>query len=688
MADETSSSPEKPRRGSFLLRGLALAVGVIVVVVAAVAWVGSTWLSDIPAIPDREALWQTRRTPGIRFVDHSGVFIAARGAKYGVRVKLGELPPYVPQAFLAAEDRRFYSHGAIDLRGILRAARRDILVGRAAEGGSTLSQQLARTLFLSSEHSLRRKVQEAVLAQRLEDELGKDGILELYLNRAYFGAGSYGLDSASSAYFGHGAAKLTLAEAAVLAGVVNAPSRLAPTQNMAGAWARAGRILQIMVGQGWVTADRAGATEPELSRSPRGEGDWSYALDAAAAQATSLAGNGATDLVVRLTIDAKLQKSGVEAVRSGVLQDGRGREVSQGAMVALAPDGAIRVMVGGLNPSAGGFNRVTQARRQPGSAFKAFVFGAAVEAGDKPSDVRMDAPIAMEGWNPENYGRTFAGNVTLAKALALSINSVAVRLTLEVGPAQVAAFARRCGLTSIPADPGASIALGAYEVTPLELATGYQVFQNAGVATAPYLVEQITDSGDRVLFAHAVAQGAQVLDPLAASRMVRMLEGVINSGTATAANIGRPAAGKTGTSQNWRDAWFVGFTPDLLTAVWVGNDNGRPMNKVTGGELPARIWKRFMSGAEADTPALDFAWLQPEPVEPPSDPLVTDMTEGPKLDEPPVDSVPTDSSSADRYAAPPQPVPYRLLKDQDEETAFPPPKQQSRETLPQGSPPQ
>lgn len=636
MADEPRPallSPSSPARRRRRLRVLIVAAfGLTAIAILASVWILSAWLSDAPEVPDQASLWQMRRTPGMRFLDQDGVFIAARGAKYGSRIVLGALPPFVPKAFLAAEDRRFYSHGAIDPLGILRAVKRDVELGRAAEGGSTLSQQLARTLFLNSEHSLKRKVQEAGVAARLESMLGKDGVLELYLNRAYFGAGAYGLDAAAHTYFGKSASNLTVSEAAVLAAIPNAPTRLSPATNMAGAWSRARRILEVMRGEGWLSAPDAAAVEvdpPDLTPSPSGEGDWSYVLDQAATQARTLSGGAATDLVVRLTIDSKLQAAGLASVRAGVIGAGKGRSVSQGAMVALAPDGAIRAMIGGLNHNASAFNRVTQARRQPGSAFKAFVFGAAMEAGDKPSDTRVDAPVALGSWAPENYGGKFLGTVTLAKALALSINSVAVRLALEVGPSQVAAFARRCGLTDIPADPGASIALGAYEVTLLELAAGYQVFETGGTATTPYLVQTITDTQGRSLFAHNVSLGGQVLDPLYASRMVRMLEGVITGGTGVGAGIGRPAGGKTGTSQHWRDAWFVGFTPDLLAAVWVGNDDGRPMNRVTGGEIPVAIWKRFMMVAEANKPVADFSWLQPEPEGSDAAEVSPDMTDGP-----------------------------------------------------------
>ena len=578
-------------------------------------WFQATFLSDVPAIPTRDALWAIRRSPSMTFLDHDGVLIATRGAKYGQRVTLADLPAYVPRAFLAAEDRRFYSHGAVDLRAILRAARRDLAEGRAAEGGSTLTQQLARTLFLKPQHTLKRKIQEAVLASRLEAMLGKDQVLELYLNRTFFGAGAYGLDAAARTYFGEPASHLSLAQAATLAALPNAPSRLALTNDLPAAWARARRVLLAMRQEGWITAEEEATADvqpPTLAPPPPGEGAYSYILDQAAEDATNLSG-GAADLVVRLTIDRRLQADGLAAVRAVVDGQGRARGVSQGALVALAPDGAIRAMVGGLDHDKSAFNRVTQARRQPGSSFKAFVYGAAMEIGVLPTDIRVDAPVAYGRWTPANYGGRYAGAGSGEQALARSINTIAVRLTLEVGADQVAAFARRCGLSDIPPHPGPSIALGAYEVTLLQLAGGYQVFQSGGGRTTPYLIEALTDTRGNVLFSKPPSAPTPIYDPLYATRMVRMLKAVITSGTGVHAGIGRPAAGKTGTSQNWRDAWFIGFTPDLLAGVWVGNDNNRPMAKVTGGELPAEIWRRFMTVAEEGVTPSDFPWLVPEP---------------------------------------------------------------------------
>ncbi|HEY3797546.1 MAG TPA: PBP1A family penicillin-binding protein [Caulobacteraceae bacterium] len=620
--------------------GVMLGLGAI-----AAAGIAALYLRDVPPLPSNDALQGIRRSPGMTFLDRNGAVIATRGAKNGQAVTLASLPAYVPKAFLAAEDRRFYQHGPIDLHAVLRAVVADLRAHRSAEGASTLSQQLARTLFLQRDQSLKRKVQEADLAWQLEQRLSKDQILELYMNHSFYGDGAYGLDAAAQTYFSKPASQLTLAEAATLAGLPNAPTRLALTTNMPAALARERHILQVMRDENWIDDGQLTAatnTPPTLVlASHPGEGDNGYILDMAAEQATQLTGGATPDLIVRTTIDPALQATAVGDVRGVVLKEGLKRHVSQGALVSLAPDGAILAMVGGLNHDASSFNRVTQAHRQPGSSFKAFVFGAAVEKGDTPWTTSLDAPITLAGWSPENYERDYAGEVTLTDALARSLNTVSVRLTEQVTPRGVAAFARRLGLTDIPLDPGPSIALGAYEVTPLELATGYQVYQTGGGLTQPYLVSQVSSTSGAVLYNHAVSAPTPVLDPLYATRMITMLKQVVLAGTGTGANIGRPEAGKTGTSQNWRDAWFVGFTPDVLTAVWVGNDDGAPMAKVTGGELPAEIWRKYMTVAEAKLPARDFPWLVPEqPGGVTAIPVVNDESGQGYEDEPTIDAPP------------------------------------------------
>jgi len=602
----------------------AVAIGVMVVLGVMIAG----YVAAAPQLPNRAGLWSIRRSPGMTFLDRNGHLIATRGAKNGQAVALSQLPAYVPKAFLAAEDRRFYQHGPVDPYAIARAIVVDLKHQRSAEGASTLTQQLARTLFLKRDPSLKRKIQEAWLAWELEQTLSKDDILDLYMNRTYFGDGAYGINAAAQTYFGKPASQLTLIEAATLAGLPNAPTRLALTNDMPDALSRAHRILQTMRQENWIDDGElatALASEPVLAEPHNNEGDEGYVLDAAASEASQLAAGQAVDLIVKTTIDPSLQTVATDAVRSVVLGQGRYRHVSQGALVSLGPDGAILAMVGGLDHDKSAFNRITQARRQPGSAFKAFVYGAAVEHGLTEQTVRYDAPISYGKWSPENYEGTYAGPVTLQQALARSLNTVSVRLTLEVGPDTVAAFAHRLGVTDVPDHPGPSIALGAYEVTPLELAAGYQVFQDGGGRTEPYLISQITTTSGQVIYTHNASAPTPVLDPLFATRMVNMMKAVITSGTGVGANIGRPAAGKTGTSQDWRDAWFVGFTPDILTAVWVGNDGGAPMAKVTGGELPAEIWKKYMTVAEAKLPVRDFPWLVAEPNAPPNSMTVADQ---------------------------------------------------------------
>jgi penicillin-binding protein 1A len=614
---------EPPRHGGGLWWKLPL-LGVVVLaamVGGGVLWVQMTYLSDVPPIPPKEALWAVNRQPGMTFLDKDGELIAHRGPINGRRVTLPELPAYVPNAFLAAEDRRFYEHGPVDLRGIARAIRANFQAGRTVQGASTLTQQLARTLLLNNDQNLKRKAHEAVIAWRLEEMLGKDGVLELYLNRTFFGARAYGLDAAARTYFSKPASDLGLGEAALLAALPKAPSRLALTKDYDAAWARAAKILGTMREMGWITdADYRGAMAAPPPIKPRealSEGDLAWVLDMAAEEALQKAPDS-PDLILKLTVDPALQKVAQAAVRETIAAQGRRRRASQAALVALAPDGAIRALVGGVDHDKSSFNRATQAQRQPGSAFKPLVYAAALEAGVTPRDTVTDGVVRVGAWSPENYGGGRYGSMTVARALALSVNTIAVKLAQQAGLDSVAALARRFGLTNIPQHPGASIALGAYEVSVLKLAGAYQVLQSGGSKTEPYLISEITDARGQVIFQRPVRGPTPTYHVYQASQMVRMMQGVIApGGTGYRAALGRPAAAKTGTSQDWRDAWFVGFTPDWLCAVWVGNDNNRPMAKVVGGELPADIWKRFMLKAHQGVEPHDFAWMVPE-IEPPA----------------------------------------------------------------------
>ncbi len=610
--------------------GLGLGLGVLLAALFIGLWIWKLAFSDLPQIPDKAALWALNRPAGATFLDRQGKVIGQRGPRHGAPLTLDELPVYLPQAFLAEEDRRFYHHGALDLRGVARAAWVDLSHRHIVQGGSTVTQQIARTLFLTPDQTLRRKLQEAGLAMRIEHLMSKDEILELYLNRIYFGGGAYGVDAAARTYFGKPAAQVTLSEAALLAALPKAPTRYAPTDDFQAALKRSHLVLRALLAQHWITrrqSDDAIAHPPVLSRETPDEGDFGYVLDAAAAEAKALDTAGVPDLVVHLSIDSRLQAEASQAVRDAVAQGGS-LGATQAALVALGPDGGVRALVGGVDHRLSSFDRATQAQRQPGSAFKAFVYAAALEQGIQPDDVRQDAPIDINGWRPANADGLYAGNVTLAEAFARSINTVAVRLTREVGPSRVAEVARRFGLATIPPHPALPVALGAYETSLIDLVSGYQVLQLGGRRAAPYLIDSISDARGQPVYRRPPAAPQPVYDADKAAEMVGLMQGVIDRGTGRKAAIGRPAAGKTGTSQDYRDAWFIGFTPDYAAGVWMGDDRGAPMKHMAGGDLPAETWRRFMLAAEQGLPPRPF----PRPAPPPdqSDPrpgFYRDLTE-------------------------------------------------------------
>ena len=605
------------------LRWLWITLAILIAIGVGVAvgggfYVWNKYLADVPPLPDRATLYAVNRAPGIRFEDKDGELITTRGPRYGEQVKIANLPPHVYRAFLAAEDRRYFEHGALDFKGIGRAAWINFRAGRVVQGGSTITQQLAKGLFLTPDQNMKRKLQEALMAHRLQKVMSKDEILELYLNRIFFGANTFGIDGASRSYFGKSAKQLTIAESALLASLPKAPSRLALTRNMDGALERSRLVLGNMYAEGWITSAQyqtAVAERPTLvAKASKTEGDIGYALDYATAEAVRIAGANAPDLIVQLTIDPKLQKTAAGIVRDVLNTDGARSGASQGSMIILDTDGAIRVLVGGKDYDASPFNRAVQAKRQPGSTFKPFVYAAALEKGVLPTDTRVDAPLTIGNWSPQNYGGGYRGTVTVETALAQSINTVAARLGQEVGGPAIGELARRFGLASIPPRPDLSVSLGSYEVNLLELVSGFQVFQQGGRRVQPYIVKSVRTLSGETLYERGNAGAAPVYDTTLASMMVRMLNKVVVAGTGTRANIGRPMAGKTGTSQNWRDAWFIGFTPDYVGGVWLGNDNDKPMARVAGGTLPAVIWNRVMTAAHKDLPVRDFDWLTDAPV--------------------------------------------------------------------------
>ncbi len=578
----------------------------------AVAW---RWaFHDLPEWPESvDALWDVRLEPSVTVLADDGTVVAVRGPLYGRRVRLEEMPAHLPQAFLAIEDRRFFDHDGVDWYGLARSLWVNLRAGRTVQGGSTLTMQLVKNLVLTPERSLRRKLQEIRLARELEQRLSKQEILELYLNRVYLGEQAYGVEAASRRYFQTTTSELSLQEAALLAALPKAPTRLAPTANMEAALARTRLVLSAMLDEGFIdpiaylTASSIPAELAEALLAPGDAQALGHVFDAAAAEALAILGEdrAVPDLVITTTIDLALQRAGQAALNHVLDAQGEARRAGEGALVALAPDGQVRALVGGRDYSVSQFNRATQARRQPGSAFKPVVFAAAFEAGMDPATVFDDAPIDIDGWRPVNFGGGHLGRITIADALKRSVNTVAALAGVQAGMTNVTAMAARLGLTT-PMLPVPAMTLGAGEVQLLELTGAYSVFARDGRRRAPYLVREIRSArGELIWQADRAGEGEPVLSVEHARWVSTMMQSVIIDGTGTRARVpGHTAAGKTGTSQNSRDAWFVGYTAHLTTGVWVGNDDDTPMQGVTGGQLPADIWSRFMIAAhEGVTPA-------------------------------------------------------------------------------------
>jgi penicillin-binding protein 1A len=576
-----------------LVLGLWLAIGAA----GTIAWTGAH-------LPPIQSLEIPKRPPSIQIVDLDGRPLATRGDSGGAVLPLKELPSYVPQAFIAIEDRRFYEHYGVDPWGIARALIANILHRGVSQGGSTITQQLAKNLFLTQERTIHRKLQEMLLALWLERKFSKTQILELYLNRVYFGSGAYGIEQASQRYFGKSARQMSLPDAALLAGLVKSPSRLAPTRNFDGAERRAQTVLAAMAELHFINnaSAQVALAHPPHVVAQAGGGSINYVADWVMDAINDVLGHVDDDIVVRTSIDSGLQTGAENALTEELAQKGDKSGVSQGALVAMTPDGAVRAMVGGRNYGESQFNRAVAAKRQPGSAFKAFVYLTALEHGLTPDTVREDKPINLKGWQPENYKHEYFGPVTLTKALALSLNTVSVRLTMEFSPAAVIRTAYRLGIAS-KLEPNASIALGTSEVSPLELVSAYAPFANGGLAVVPHVIERIAASNGKVLYVRNEQPLGRIIEARYVAMMNEMMAQTLIIGTAHKAALpGWPAAGKTGTSQDFRDAWFIGYTGHLVTGVWLGNDDGTPTKKVTGGGLPVDIWSRFMRGAHQGVP--------------------------------------------------------------------------------------
>jgi penicillin-binding protein 1A len=592
----------KPRRGGrgkgrfgagrLIYWGAVLALWAVIAVIGVLVWIGVH-------LPPIQSLEIPKRPPSVLIVGVNGATLATRGDMGGAAVPLRELPDYVPKAFIAIEDRRFYSHHGVDPLGIMRAVVADILHRGGTQGGSTITQQLAKNLFLTQERTISRKLQEVALAFWLEHKFTKAQIIELYLNRVYFGSGAYGVEAAAQRYFGKSARQLTLAEAALLAGLVQSPSRLAPSHNPDGAERRARLVLTDMAEQKLVGEDavRLALAHPARAVRAAGAGSVNYVADWVMDAVNDIVGSFDQDIVVETSIDPALQAAAERALTDTLAQKGEKLGVGEGALVAMTPDGIVRALVGGKSYAESQFDRAIAAKRQPGSAFKPFVYLTALEHGLTPDTVREDGPITVKGWKPENYEHEYMGPVTLTQALANSLNTVSVRLTLEFGPAAVIRTAYRLGISS-PLEPNASIALGTSEVSPLELVSAYAPFANGGFAISPHVIERVRSADGKTLYARATQTLGRIVDTRYVAMMNSMLHETLVSGTARRADFpGWLAAGKTGTSQDFRDAWFIGYTSQLVTGVWLGNDDNSPTRKATGGGLPVEVWSHFMKTA-------------------------------------------------------------------------------------------
>lgn len=590
-----AKKPRRSRSGGFLMGLLwwgfvaclwgGIAVIGIIVYYGAQLPASNTW-----AIPERP--------PNIRILAADGTLISNRGQTGGEAVTYRELPYYVPAAFIASEDRRFMSHFGVDPIGLLSVAIESIQARGVTRGASTLTQQVAKNLFLTPDQTLGRKVQEAILAVWLEQNYTKEEILELYMNRVYFGAGATGIEAAAQTYFGVSARNLSLGQAAMLVGLLPAPSAYNPKTNPEKAIERQRIVLNLMAQEGYISKEEASAAQidPNQSVRTRVAGSESYVADWVESLMTAYIGEIDSDVVVQTTIDYKMQKDAEFIVKEQVANEGPKRGFSQGALVAMDVDGKVRAMVGGVDYASSQYNRAVTAKRQPGSTFKPFVYMAAMEKGYTPDTLAEDAKFDYNGWSPRNASGKYAGTVTLRQGLAYSLNTIAARLAIDVTPAAVVDVATRMGISS-PLTPVPSIALGTQEVNLLELTSAYAPFANGGFGVIPNVITRIESKDGKVLYEASDAGPGRVIAPNVLAEMDDMLETAVEVGTGKRASVnGWEFGGKTGTSQEAKDALFVGFTSAMVTGVWLGNDDSTKTT-LSGGNVPTIIWSEFMTKA-------------------------------------------------------------------------------------------
>ncbi|WP_439540362.1 transglycosylase domain-containing protein [Sphingomonas sp.] len=578
--------------GGIALTALAAFIALLIAVYTAKA-----------SLPSYEDLKSSPNGQMIRVHAADGTVIVSLGPSYGEWIEYDKIPEPMRDAMVAIEDRRFRSHWGVDPVALMRITKFAIDnrgTGRRLQGASTITQQVARTIFLSNKYDVGRKFREMILALALERKFTKDQILELYLNKVYFGGGAYGIDAASRTFFGHPATNLTLSEAAVIAGLVKAPSRYSPTADAQAAVGRASVVLDVMVETGALTAAEAAAASPaqvKLAAAPK-QNSVRYFTDWALPQLEVLIDETVAPLDVWTTIDLKMQNAATQAIQANTPKG------AQGALVSLDRDGAVRAMVGGRDYVSSIYNRATQATRQPGSAFKLFVYLAALEAGHKVEDRVVDEPVTIDGWSPRNNSGRFSGEMTLRSAFAYSINTVAAKLGQETGFGTVADMARRFGITT-PINTQPAMVLGTSNVRLIDMTRAFASVGQKGVAVTPYAITRVTANG-AVIYQHEVDTSRVLVAPYVAAQMTDLLQTAVNTGTGRAAQIGRPVAGKTGTTTSNKDGWFLGFSSGLTTGVWMGRDDAKRVGGLQGGTAPARAFANFMRVAVANRPVENF----------------------------------------------------------------------------------
>jgi penicillin-binding protein 1A len=590
--------PAKPAsRGRIfrILRGIAFAVlaGFIALVVAV--------LIALAALPGYDELKSSPNGQMIRVHASDGAVIVSLGPSYGQWIPYGQIPESMKDAIVSVEDRRFYMHPGVDPIGIARSVVVRVERGRWAQGASTLTQQLARNIFLTNSRTFARKFREIILALALERKFSKDQILELYLNRVYFGGGAYGIDAASRKFFGHAADRLSLPEAAIIAGLVKAPSNYSPTADADAARQRAQVVIETMVDAGRITPEqgrRASPASVEFAAEPR-QNSVRYFTDWALQQLDTLIDETAEPIDVFTTLDRSMQKAADAAIRADTPAN------AQGALVAMEDDGAVRAMVGGKDYVSSLYNRATQSVRQPGSAFKLFVYLTAIENGRTPDDTVVDEPVTIDGWSPRNDSGRFSGPISLRTAFAYSINTIAAKIGQEVGTGSIADMARRLGITT-PINTHPSMVLGTSDVRLIDMTRAFASISAKGVAAIPYAITKVTTAKGDVLYEHQAGSPRVLVAPQVAAQMTDLLQTAVATGTGRAAQIGRPVAGKTGTTTSNKDGWFMGFSSGLTTGVWMGRDDARALPGLAGGRAPAQAFRDFMKVAVAKRPLAQF----------------------------------------------------------------------------------